>query len=76
MEGLPIKSQTEGIMFHVSPLLFSASPVHFFSLPGEASASVLQLSILLCPAYPLFILRMKTFKCNAASLHFDQLSII
>lgn len=30
MEGLPIKSQTEGIMFHVSPLLFPASPVHFF----------------------------------------------
>lgn len=36
MEGLPIKSQTEGIMFHVSPLLF---PVHFFFSAVKASAA-------------------------------------
>lgn len=30
MEGLPIKSQTEGIMFHVSPLLFSVQFFFFF----------------------------------------------
>lgn len=50
MEGLPIKSQTEGIMFHVSPLLFSVQFFFFFLYfpPGEAFALILLLSILFC----------------------------
>lgn len=62
---LPIKSQTEGIMFHVSPLLFPASPVHFFfhlERPLPWFCCFLP-SFALLPF--LFIFKRQSFQCDA-----------